>query len=168
MKFNTKKIALTSVYLAVALVIGTIETLIPPFIPLLPQFRLGLSNFVVLLSLITIGYFPTLIIVVVKSCVVPLFFSNPIMIIYSLTASCTSYIVSLILIKIKKLGLPSISALSAIVHNLMQLAVAAILTQSAAIFWYMPLLTVCGGVSGAIIGLITALTIKKAPEKLFD
>lgn len=168
MKLNTKKIALTSVYLAVALVIGTVETLIPPFIPLLPQFRLGLSNFVVLLSLITIGAFPTLIIVVAKSCIVPLFFSNPIMIIYSLTASCASYMISLVLVKIKKLGLPSISALSAIVHNLMQLVVAAILTQSSAIFWYMPILTVSGGLSGAIIGLITALTIKKSPDRLFD
>ncbi len=168
MKLNTKKISLTSVYLSLALIIGTLETLIPPFIPLLPQFRLGLSNFVVLLSFITLGAFPTLIIVVLKSCIVPLFFSNPIMIIYSLSASLASYFTTVILIKIKKLGLPSISAISAIVHNLAQLAIAALFTQSIAVFWYAPILTVSGGLSGTIIGLITALTIKKCPEKLFD
>ncbi len=167
-KFNVKQIAVTAVYLAIALIIGTIETLIPSFIPIIPNFRIGLSNFVVLLSILTLGPFPALIIVIAKSCIVPLFFSNPIMIIYSLCASTGSYIITIIFVKIKKLGLPSISAISGIMHNFIQIVVATIITKSSLVFYYLPLLALMGGVSGEIIGIITSFTIKKLPQNLID
>lgn len=163
---NTKKIALAAMILAVALIIGVIENLIPPIVPFLPYVRIGLSNVVIIVAIILLNYKYALAVSAIKSILVPLFIGNPVMILYSLSASVLSTVISSLLIYSKKISMPSVSMLSAIVHNLVQLCVAALMTN-ALVFGYAPYFVIAGSVSGFVTGIAAFVVIKYLPEKLF-
>ena len=52
---KAKTIAETAILLAVALILGFLETWLPPLFPFLPYARIGLGNAAVLLALIRLG-----------------------------------------------------------------------------------------------------------------
>lgn len=168
MKRKVKSIAVTGVVLSVALILGVAESLLPPIFPALPFFRIGLSNVVVLFAAVTLSYFKTSVIVVAKSFLVPIFSMNPIMFVYSLPSAFLSFSFSFVLIKLKKLGLPSISFLSAILNNIVQVTVAALMTASSAVFFYLPYLIILGGLSGVLTGFIVSLLIKILPKEILN
>ncbi len=168
MKLNTKKLSLTAILLAFALIIGTIEHSLPPLIPYLPFVRVGLSNVVVLFSAIVVGVFPAVIICILKSTLVPLFIGNPMMIAYSLSASFISLICAILLIKTKKIAIPTIAIFSSIVHNVVQLCVASIIMENTYSFAFLPYLAVIATISGLTTGIITYLLIKFLPNKIIN
>ena len=55
MSLRTKRLTLCALYSAIGLTIFVLEAQIPPFLPV-PGFRLGLSNVVTLLALVTLGW----------------------------------------------------------------------------------------------------------------
>ncbi len=166
MKMNSKKLALSGILLALALIIGMIENLIPPIIPMLPFVKIGLSNIVIMFCAIVVGFTPALIITCFKATLVPLFVGNPMMIAYSLTASLVSLLIVFILLKTKKIGIPTISLISAIIHNIMQLIVASIIMESSYVFGFLPYLILTGFISGFVTGIITHLLIKFLPKEI--
>ena len=167
---KTKVIALTGILFALTLIIGTIENLIPPIIPALPFVKIGLSNIVITFSLIICGFWPTLIIAIGKSIIVPLFVGNPMMIAYSLMPTIIALTITYFLLKTKKIGMPTIGAISAITHNILQLSVASIIMSTITVFGFAPYLIVTGCISGFITGLISILLVKYLPNSiiLFD
>ena len=166
MKNNTKKIALTGLLLALALIIGAIEHSIPPIFPTLPFVRIGFSNVVIVFTLVTLGFAPALIITALKSILVPLFIGNPIMIIYSLSAAVVSLLIIFLLLYTKIVGIPTVSIVGAVVHNLTQLAVALIMTETLSVIGLAPQLALTGFLAGLAPGVITYVLIKYLPKKL--
>lgn len=164
---NTKKLALSALFLAVALIIGVIENLIPPIFPFLPYIKIGFSNIVIITAIIALSYRYALIISILKSVFVPLLVGNPIMIFYSLPAGLASAVLCSVLLATKKVGIPTVAILSAILHNVVQLAVAAIMTN-ALVFGYLPYFVVIGTLSGLATGTISFFVIKALPEKIFS
>ncbi|HOB64243.1 MAG TPA: Gx transporter family protein, partial [Clostridia bacterium] len=73
-----------------------------------------------------------------------------------------------LLARSQRLGLPVISAFSAIIHNMAQLCVAALMTGTPLVFGYAPYLIFTGIISGVGIGVISYLLIRYLPKKLFD
>lgn len=165
-KITIKNIAYTAVTLAAALIIGVIESLLPPVIPVLPFLRLGLSNIVLIFALVVLGAAPAYIIATLKSVLVPLFVGNPVMIAYSLPASIISLTVTALLAYTRKTGLPVISALSSLTHNMVQLCVAALMTGTAIVFGYAPYLVFAGTLTGIAVGFAAYLVIKFFPKRL--
>ncbi len=168
MKLNSKKLALSGIMLALALIVGTIENLIPPIVPILPFVKIGFSNIVSMFSLITIGFIPALIIISFKAILVPIFVGNPMMIAYSLPSSLISLLIVFIILKTKKVGIPTISIISAIVHNVIQLSVASIIMESTLVFGFTPYLILTGFISGLITGIITYLLLKFLPYEIIS
>lgn len=168
MKRKVKNIAVTGVVLSVTLILGVAESLLPPIFPALPFFRIGLSNVAVLFAAVTLGYFKTSVIVVAKSFLVPIFSMNPIMFVYSLPSAFLSFTLAFLLIKLKKIGLSCISFLAAILNNIVQVAVAALMTTSSAVFFYLPYLIVLGGLSGVLTGFAVTLLLKALPKDLLN
>ncbi|MDD4316804.1 MAG: Gx transporter family protein, partial [Clostridia bacterium] len=154
----SKKISVAALLLSVALIIGVIESLVPPIIPFLPYVRIGLSNAVIIVVIILLNYKYAIMVSVIKSVLVPLFVGNPVMILYSLPASLFAAALGSILLYSKKISIPSSSILSAIVHNLVQLCVAALMTNSL-VFGYAPYFVIIGGVSGLLTGVIAYIII---------
>ena len=166
MKKNSKKVALTGILLALAIIIGTIENHIPPIIPSLPFVKIGFSNVVLIFSSLTLGLIPTIIIASIKSIIVPIFMGNPMMIAYSLSASLIAVSLSYLLLYTKKFGIPTIAIVGAIAHNLVQLCVASLIMSNIFVFGFIPYLTATGFIAGLVTGIISYLLIRYMPPKV--
>ena len=71
----------------------------------------------------------------------------------------------MILLKKIKLSTITISVIGGVCHNIGQIAVAIFMTETAELVYYLPVLLITGTISGILIGLVGAITVKKM-EKL--
>ncbi|HIV00738.1 MAG TPA: Gx transporter family protein [Candidatus Stercoripulliclostridium merdipullorum] len=160
--FRARYLAVSAMLTAVTLIIGTVEHLLPPILPALPFVRLGFSNLAIAFIVIAFDRRAAVVAALLKSLLVPLFVGNPIMILYSLPATLSSLGVTILLIKGRVL-LPLVGAVSAVVHNVVQLLVAAWMTASTLVFYYFPYLLLIGIASGLLTGSVLWLLIRFFP-----
>lgn len=88
------------------------------------------------------------------------------MIAYSLSASIVSLLISYMLLYIKKVGIPTVGIIGAIVHNMVQLSVASIIMNDVYVFGFIPYLIATGFVAGLVTGIISFLLIKYMPKEI--
>ena len=151
---TARKAAQTAVLLAVALILGFLETLLPPVFPMLPYARIGLGNAAVLLALIWLGVPYAAIILLLKCVIIGLFSGAPMMILYSLGGGVLSFAIMTILLKMNVNGVPAISAAGGILHNVGQVLVAIAVTGTTSIAVLLVYLALFGLVAGAVIGVV--------------
>ena len=162
-KIDTKKVTSTAIFLSLALMLSIVENLLPPLVPILPQAKIGIANIVILTSILLLGKWQALVIVIMRAFINAIFSGNPVAFLYSCSAGLVSYAVMVLLIKTRVLSLIAISSISAMVHNLIQVSVAALMTGSTAVFVYLPYLATIGGIAGAFIGLVSHYIVVKYP-----
>ena len=165
-QFPIKKLAVLGVLSAICIIIGYLESLMPPIFPFLPFAKLGFSNIAVLFTLIVYGVGEGFIVLGVKCLVLGLIAGNPIMIIYSLAGGLLSMLLEFALLRLKVNGIPAVSAAGGAVHGLGQIAIGSAFAGSAAPFYYLPHLSLFGAIAGIVTGIIVFLLIKNLPEKL--
>lgn len=151
---TAKKAAQTAVLLAVALILGFLENLLPPVFPMLPYAKIGLGNAAVLLALIWLGVPYAAIILVLKCVIIGLFSGAPTMILYSLGGGILSFTAMTLLLKIGANGVPAVSAAGGVMHNVGQILVAMAFTGTAGIAVLLVYLALFGLVAGAVIGVV--------------
>ena len=151
---TAKKAAQTAVLLAIALILGFVENLLPPVFPMLPYAKIGLGNAAVLLALIWLGVPYAAVVLVLKCVIIGLLSGAPTMILYSLGGGILSFAVMAILLKIGANGVPAISAAGGVMHNVGQVLVAMALTGTVQIAVLLVYLALFGMVAGAVIGVI--------------
>ena len=151
---TAKKAAQTAVLLAVALILGFLENLLPPVFPMLPYAKIGLGNAAVLLALIWLGVPYAAVILVLKCVVIGLFSGAPTMILYSLGGGVLSFLVMAGLLKFGANGVPAVSAAGGVMHNVGQILVAIAFTGTAGVAVLLVYLALFGLVAGAVIGVI--------------
>ena len=151
---TAKKAAQTAVLLAVALILGFLENLLPPVFPMLPYAKIGLGNAAVLLALIWLGVPYAAVILVLKCVVIGLFSGAPTMILYSLGGGVLSFLIMAVLLKLGANGVPAISAAGGVMHNVGQILVAIAFTGTAGIAVLLVYLALFGLLAGAVIGVI--------------
>lgn len=153
MKKNRKLIYL-SLLSAIGIVLGLFESVIP--IPVaIPGARLGLSNIVVLVTIVAIGYkegffvsiFKTIILGIVTGAVSSFFFS-----IGGAILSSISMILAHKFLR-KYLSLIGISEIGSFFHSLGQVLVACFIMKTTTILAYLPLLVILGIFTGYFVGL---------------
>lgn len=161
MKNRTYKIALFGMLSATALVLNLLEGLIPvsSFMP--PGAKAGFSNIATMLAASTLGLIPALAITLIKAMFafvtrgVTAFFM-------SLCGGVLSALAMYLLFKYsKRTGYLLIGVISALMHNLGQLAVAAVMVGSGAVLGYAPVLVISGIVTGALTGSILRAAMPK-------
>ena len=155
MKTKTQKTALLGILSAQALALSFIENLLPamPFLP--PGVKLGLSNIVTMFTAGTMGFLPALAVTLIKSLFV------------LLTRGVTAFFMSFgggflstaamcLMIKFvkDKSGFVGVAVISAVCHNIGQLAVSIVVTKTTAFVYYAPVLLLSGVVMGIITGII--------------
>ena len=160
---NTKKIAYYGLLIAVAFVLSYIESLLPMFVAV-PGVKLGLTNLVVLIALKYFGYKEAFVINMIRILLVGLTFGNGFSLIYSFAGGILSFVVMVLIKKSGKFSLSGISVAGGVSHNIAQILVAAVLLQSSALFYYLPLLLISGTAAGLVIGLISAEILKRLPK----
>ena len=147
---------------ALALIFSYIEVLIP-FNFGIPGIKLGIANLVIIVALYYLGTRYALLINIIRILIGGLLFSGVFGMLYSMAGALLSM---LVMVLVKKCGLFSVTGVSmagGVAHNLGQLLVAAFLVSNLKIFVYFPVLVISGVVSGAVIGILAYLVLKKLP-----
>lgn len=155
MKTKTQKIALLGILSAQALALSFIENLMPamPFLP--PGVKLGLSNIVTMFTAGTMGLLPALAVTLIKSLFV-LLTRGVTAFFMSFGGGFLSTVAMCLMIKFvkDKSGFVGVAVVSAVCHNIGQLAVSIIVTKTTAFVYYAPVLLLSGVVMGIITGII--------------
>ncbi len=160
MSNKTKTLTALALCTALALVLSYLESLLPPIFMVLPALKIGLPNIVILYVLYTEGIVGAAAVSLVRLVLSSLLFGNVTTAAYSLSGALLSLAVMAVL---KRLGVFSpvgVSVAGGIMHNLGQIAVAVILTETVQVAYYMILLTVGGTVAGVLVGLCGALLLR--------
>ena len=161
---NSKQITLMSLLTAVSLVLSAIESLIPPPFPI-PGIKLGLANIITVYAMFTLGAKPTLMILLTRITLGGLFTGRVVSVLYSLTGGLFCYVIMFVVYrKLNNNYIWVCSILAAIFHNLGQIIIALIITQTKAILVYLPFLMLSGILTGLAIGIIAQLIVNRLPH----
>lgn len=148
----TRKITTAALLTAIALIIFIVEAQLPPILPI-PGIKLGLANIVTLFALFVVGPAMAFMVLVARIILGGLLTGQLVSIIYSLAGGLLSFTVCACIYRFfPRNQVFVISIISAVLHNVGQIAAAALMT-SAAIFAYLPILTVSGIITGLFTGL---------------
>ncbi len=159
---KVKKLVLTALYSALALIAFCIESAFPPLI--IPGAKMGISNVFILLSTISLGPVYGFLTLIAKVTLGSLFIGNFSAIIYSLPAGVLSLTVEiLILYFIKKISVVSASIAGAVVNITVQNVVFCLYTSTFKYLAYLPYLALIGVIGGAVTGFAVYLLVKKLP-----
>ncbi len=154
-----KRITLTALLTALSVVLSVVESLLPTAYFMPPGSKLGLSNIPVMFSASTGKIGNTLFVVIAKS-----FF---VFITRGFTAFCMSLaggllsaVCMLILFrKTKGFGFAGLGIVSALCHNIGQLAVSFFLVQTTAIIGYAPVMLIASVVTGFLTGTLLKVSM---------
>lgn len=157
-----------SLLTAVALTIFVLEAQIPLPLPI-PGLKLGLSNVVTVFALAVLGWKEALAIVLLRIVLGNLLIGQPLAMLYSLAGGLLSFLcMALILRVLKKHQLWICGVFGGIAHNIGQMAVAAAVTATPALWMYLAVLIPCGILTGAFTGLCAQLLRKMLFRKPHD
>ncbi len=155
---KTRRIALLGLLVAVCFVLSYIEFLIPFTSLGVPGIKIGLANVCVMAALWLLGPVDAAAVNLARIFLSWLVFGSFTGFLYSLAGGALSLALMILLKKSGRFSPVGISAAAGAAHNCGQLFVAAVLTNTAALWYYLPVLLLCGLAAGAVNGIIlTAL-----------
>ncbi len=157
----TRKIALSGIFISMALVLSFFERLIPMNFGL-PGVKLGLANIVALTALFVLGPIYAIIIQVGRAVLSAFLFGNLAGLLYSLSGGLLSILAMILLYKIKRplFSIIAISVLGAVFHNIGQITAASLIVQDLRISYYLPILMLSGAAAGIFVGFTCKYLIK--------
>lgn len=162
MKIKPKRLVSIGVLTAAALTIFVLENQIPPLVAI-PGIKLGLSNIITLFALAIMGPKDAFIILVLRVTLGSIFSGQIMTFAYSMSGGILCLIAEAFLIKFLPLkNLWAISVIGAVIHNAAQISVAALITMTSGIFFYLPYLIIAGIITGTFIGLCVQFAINKS------
>lgn len=162
MKYKPKRLVSIGALTAVALTIFVIENQIPPLVAI-PGIKLGLSNIITLFALVIMGPKDAFTILVLRVTLGSIFSGQIMTLAYSMSGGILCLLAEIILVKLLPLeNLWAVSVIGAVIHNITQIAVAALITMTAGVFFYLPYLIIAGIITGTFIGLCVQIVVKKS------
>lgn len=152
---KTKDLTLSALLAGLGIVIGILESFMPPLFVFAPGAKLGLSNIVSLVALYTLPYKQALTVVLLRVTLTALITGTANSFIYSLAGALFSFFVMTL---VKQLGpdrvsIIGVSVMGGISHNFGQLTIAAITSNSWLTYNYLPFMSIVGTLAGFIVGI---------------
>lgn len=157
-----RKTAFCGLILALALIAGYVESLIPIPIPI-PGIKLGVANSVILLLLYRTGAKEAFAVNVSRVLLSGFLFGSMFSILYSLSGAVVSLLVMIGLKKTDCFSKAGVSMAGGVMHNIGQLVVAWLVLDSVAVWYYLPVLMIAGCLTGLVIGILADETGKRIP-----
>lgn len=155
------KMIFISLLAAVGLALGVLESAIP--LPIaMPGARLGLSNMVVLVTIVIFGFKDGIKVSMLKSVVLMLVTGSVSSFIYSFSGAVLSTIAMYITYRYlsKLFSLIGVSIMGALAHNFAQVSVASLILANIRIYTYLPFLMIMSLFTGYFVGLSSRMIIK--------
>lgn len=156
---SAKKTAFYGMFLALALVAGYIEQLIPINLGI-PGVKLGLANIVTMLLLYIVGVPAACLISVLRILLSGFLFGSGFAMVYSAAGAATSMLV-MALLKKTKFSSVGVSVAGGIFHNVGQIIVAMLVLETKALAYYLPILILSGLAAGILIGILSGILTKR-------
>ncbi len=153
-QLRSKKYSYLGVFLALALLLSYVESLLPVFFAV-PGMKLGLTNVVIVLTLYFFGVKEAFLISISRILLVAILFGNAYSFLYSLCGGMLSLLFMSILYKMDRYHMMTISIVGGITHNFGQILAAMILLDNSYIFSYYPILFISGALTGFLIGFLS-------------
>jgi heptaprenyl diphosphate synthase len=160
---------LIGLFVAIATVLHIVESWIPIPIPV-PGAKLGLANIVSLVAIAIYGYRWALLVAILRVFLGTLLggmFLGP-----SFLMGLSGALVSTVVMAVgyhywrPPFSINGISVIGAVVHNLTQICVAALLVASAGLLWYLPYLMLLALPTGIATGLTAVYFLEKLPPQI--
>ena len=123
---RTKKLALSAILAALAMILSYVEAMVPMPVPI-PGIKLGLANLVILLAIYRLGFKYALAINCIRIFVTGLLFTGAFGILYSLAGGLLSLLVMYLLYRTGIFSMVGVSMAGGVAHNLGQLLTACLI-----------------------------------------
>lgn len=162
---ETRKVARMGLLVALAMILSYVESLIPAFVAV-PGVKMGLANIVVVFALYTLGPLEALSISLIRVVLSSLLFGSVLSMAYSLSGAILSLVGMILLKKIKFFSTMAVSVTGGVLHNMGQILVACLVLETDVLLYYLPVLIISGTVTGAVIGIIASLVIKRLENNI--
>jgi heptaprenyl diphosphate synthase len=159
-----KRIAFLGISVALAMVFSYIEHLVPPLVAI-PGIKIGFANIVVIFLLYKIGWREAGFVSIIRVLLASLLFGNVQVFAFSLAGAALSLAGMALVKRYGDFSCITVSILGGVLHNVGQIAIAVLWTQTGEIIYYLPILLISGVFAGAIIGIVSAIVVQKT-EKL--
>ena len=152
---HTRTIVYLAMCTAVSLIFSYVESLVPLHMGI-PGAKPGLPNIVTVTLLYSLGPGPALIVSIARILLSGFLFGNLFAIAYSAAGFFCSFCTMLLLKRSGFFGRTGVSTAGGVMHNVGQLAMAALLTEGY-VFSYLPALIAAGTAAGVVVGLLSSL-----------
>jgi heptaprenyl diphosphate synthase len=152
------RVAFLGLFTAFAMILSFVESQIPTFVAI-PGIKLGLPNIAIIIILYRFGWKEASIISLLRVILTSLLFGTVLSMLYSIAGAVLS-LVAMILLK-KVLSTVTISVIGGVCHNIGQILVAILVTETQQLLYYLPVLIISGVIAGIVVGIIAALSVKK-------
>lgn len=162
--FTAKRVALSGLFLALSLIVGLIENLLPPIVPALPYAKLGLGNVVLLACFLLVGVWQGYAVLILRCFLTAAFSGNFASMLWSVPSALVAYTAMVLLSKSEFFSTTGISVVGAMLHNAMQILVAAFVVGSSVVV-YLPYMLVAGAIAGFVTGLICHFVVEALKNK---
>lgn len=157
---RTQRVALSGLLLAMMLVLGFVESLIPPLFSVVPGIKLGLSNGVLIFAVYMLDLPLSWVLMVLKVALSGLLWGGVSAMLYALAGGVLSLMAMSLLSRFRALHPITVSMAGGVMHNVGQVAVAMLLMHTPQLLYYMAVLTVVGMICGALTGFCASSVMK--------
>ena len=160
---RTKKLALSAILAALAMILSYVEAMVPMPVPS-PGIKLGLANLVILLAIYRLGFKYALAINCIRIFVTGLLFTGVFGILYSLAGGLLSLLVMYLLYRTEIFSMVGVSMAGGVAHNLGQLLTACLIMSNIRLMSYFAVLLFAGMGSGILMGIVAWLVCQRLPH----
>ena len=160
---RTKKLALSAILAALAMILSYVEAMVPMPVPI-PGIKLGLANLVILLAIYRLGFKYALAINCIRIFVTGLLFTGVFGILYSLAGGLLSLLVMYLLYRTGIFSMVGVSMAGGVAHNLGQLLTACLIMSNIRLMSYFAVLLFAGMGIGILMGIVAWLVCQRLPH----
>jgi heptaprenyl diphosphate synthase len=146
--------------IAFAMILSFVESRIPAFVAI-PGVKVGLANIAVIFTLYKFGVKEAVTVSIIRVLLISMLFGSPVSLIYSISGATLSLVSMILLKKLTPLTEVTISVTGGVMHNVGQIAAASFMLSTNVVIYYLPFLLVSGTVAGVVVGIASAILIKR-------
>ena len=159
---NKKTLQLTTLafVVAFAMILSFVESRIPAFVAI-PGIKVGLANIAVIFTLYKLGVKEAVTVSIVRVLLISMLFGSAVSLIYSISGAVLSLLTMIVLKKLTPLNEVTISVTGGVMHNVGQIAAASFMLSTNVVVYYLPFLLVSGTIAGIVVGIASAILIKR-------
>ncbi len=157
---RARKTAYLGLLCAVALILGYVESLIP-FFAGIPGMKLGLPNVAIVTVLYLYSWKEAALVNLIRILATGFLFGNAFSMAFSAAGAILSLVCMQLVKKTKLFSMTGVSVTGGVAHNAGQIIVAALVVENVRVGYYFFPLAIAGVITGVVIGVISALLIRK-------